>query len=204
MMTDSVESGVPGLVVEPGDHVCVLYVGVAERDEVLLPYIREGLRAGDKCFAAVDTTDLSAVLTSIGDGSDVADSVASQQLVVRTSTETAPGMGGLSIEDMLGFWDETVAAALSGDQFDFARVGGEASWLLHQLPGIDELIRYESELNRITPRHPQCFLCLYDLSRFGGKIVADLLETHPKLLLGGRMLDNPYYLTPDEFLASRQ
>ena len=28
-------------------------------------------------------------------------------------------------------------------------------------------------------------------------------KTHPKVLIGGMLLDNPYYLEPDEFLATR-
>jgi hypothetical protein len=30
------------------------------------------------------------------------------------------------------------------------------------------------------------------------------VKTHPKALLGGMVIDNPYYLDPDEFLASRE
>ncbi len=46
-------------------------------------------------------------------------------------------------------------------------------------------------------------LCLYDLELFGGGIIVDVLKTHKKLLLGGLVLENPHYLTPDEFLATR-
>ena len=46
-------------------------------------------------------------------------------------------------------------------------------------------------------------LCLYDISRFGGGVVVDLLKTHPKILLGGLVLENPNYMTPAEFLATR-
>jgi hypothetical protein len=31
----------------------------------------------------------------------------------------------------------------------------------------------------------------------------DLLTTHPRLLIGGMVLENPHSLSPDEFLASR-
>jgi hypothetical protein len=30
-----------------------------------------------------------------------------------------------------------------------------------------------------------------------------MLKTHPKLLLGGMVLENPHYLSPDELLAAR-
>ena len=45
-------------------------------------------------------------------------------------------------------------------------------------------------------------MCMYDLERFGGGVVVDLLKTHPKLLLGGVLIDNPHALTPDEYEGS--
>ena len=77
------------------------------------------------------------------------------------------------------------------------------TWALRDASGVEELVGYESELNRFMPKYPQLMLCLYDLKRFGGGIVVDMLKTHPKLLLGGMLLENPYYLSPDEFLAVR-
>ena len=47
-------------------------------------------------------------------------------------------------------------------------------------------------------------MCLYDLEHYGGEILVDILKTHPKVLMGGTVLENLYYLEPDEFLASRQ
>jgi hypothetical protein len=51
---------------------------------------------------------------------------------------------------------------------------------------------------------PQVNLCLYDLTRCSGELIMDVLKTHPKVLLGGMIIDNPYYLEPDEFAASRE
>ena len=45
-MTDSVALGVNGLSIPPGSHICALFRGVSERDEVMVPYLREGLREG--------------------------------------------------------------------------------------------------------------------------------------------------------------
>jgi hypothetical protein len=55
----------------------------------------------------------------------------------------------------------------------------------------------------MVKRHPQMILCLYDLDLFGGSMIIDLLKTHPKIMLGGMVIENPHYLTPDEFLADR-
>jgi len=72
------------------------------------------------------------------------------------------------------------------------------------MPGVEELVGYEAELNNFLPRYPQVILCLYDLERFDGEILIDILKTHPMVLIGGMVLDNPYYLAPAQFLAARK
>jgi hypothetical protein len=42
-------------------------------------------------------------------------------------------------------------------------------------------------------------LRLYDLDHFGGGLIVDLRKTHPKLLIGPHLIENPYYMTPDEY-----
>ena len=61
-----------------------------------------------------------------------------------------------------------------------------------------ELMVLESEMNRFLPLFPQVVVCLYDIGRFGSGIVVDLLKTHPRMLIGGMLVENPYYTSPDE------
>jgi hypothetical protein len=77
------------------------------------------------------------------------------------------------------------------------------TWALKEFPGVEDLVDYEAELNDFLPLYPQVIMCLYDLDLFDGSVVVDLLRTHPKLLLCGSLLDNPYYLEPAEFLAAK-
>jgi hypothetical protein len=86
---DSLELGIPGVRFTLGDHVCAFYRGLKERDEILIPYLRAGLEAGDKCVCIVDATDPSTVLTALGDEIDDVDRcVECAQLEVRSSTDT--------------------------------------------------------------------------------------------------------------------
>lgn len=202
-MSDLLPLGVRGVQIKPGDHICAFYVGLEERDQVLLPYLREGLLAGDKVICVVDASEPSEVLASIGPDIDVDGCIASEQFELRPSGEAYLPEGSFSTGDMLDFWNAFVGAAFGEGGYRFARSVGEMTWALRDAPGVDELLGYESELNRFMPKYPQLMLCLYDLERFGGGIVIDMLKTHPKLLLGGMLLDNPYYLSPDEFLAVR-
>lgn len=199
-MTDSVALGLNGLSIPPGTHICALFRGIPERDEIMLPFLREGLRAGDKCTCIIDEglDEVRAVL-----GKELGPSARAHQLDVQPSKAAYLRRGTFSTQDMLDFWDESVGAALGEQGFPFARSTGETTWTLSELPDLHDFLTYESELNRFLPRYPQVLLCLYDLDRFGGEILVDILKTHPKVLMGSTILDNLYYLEPDEFLASR-
>lgn len=202
-MEEALDFGIPGLDMGPRDHVCAIYMGAAERDAMLMPYLRAGLRSGDKCICVVDG-DTDEVRAGVSNGVDIDAALHSGQLEILSSPAAYRGIvpGQFRTEDMIGFWEDTIGRAMS-QHFRFARLVGEMSWALRDLPSLDELSLYESEFNRYVQRYPQWGLCLYDLERFGGGILVDVLKTHPKVLLGGMVLDNPHYLTPDEFLAQR-
>jgi hypothetical protein len=203
---EAVALGIPDIWLTPGDHICAFYRGLAERDEILIPYLREGLRAGHKCICVVDATEPDSVIASLSadDELSLRKCLAHQQIDVLTSRQTYLESGKFSVEAMLEFWDGRVSSALRAGEFTFARVVGEMTWTLKDLPGVDEFLQYESELNRWPDRYPQVVLCLYDLERFSGEIMMDILKTHPKVLVGGIIMENPYFLAPDEFLAARR
>jgi hypothetical protein len=43
-------------------------------------------------------------------------------------------------------------------------------------------------------------ICVYDLGKFDGHTVMDILRAHPMVLIGGIIQENPFYQPPDEFL----
>lgn len=195
-MTATIELGLPGVTLSPGDHICAFYRGSQGRDEVLLAYLRAGIAAGDRCLAVLDQVEPDDVWSQLG-----GESVPGVDLM--RSDETYLRDGGFSKQAMIEFWDSATRENLSGGDYSFARSCGEMTWALRQLPGVEDLVEYECELNDFLPQYPQVIMCLYDLDLFDGSIVVDLLRTHPKLLLCGSLLDNPYYLEPDEFLAAK-
>jgi hypothetical protein len=202
-MADSHDLGVPGVAVAPGDHLCAFYLGDRERDELLLPYLRAGLHEGDKCLGIVDSNDPSTLANELGGGIDVDACVASKQLELWKSTDSYLRDGKFTIERMIEFWEGTVGPAVQSDGFEFVRVFGEMTWSLRDMPGVEYLADYESEVNRFVPKYPQVILCMYDLREFGGGLLMDLLKTHPKVLLGGLVLENPHYLSPDEYRSAK-
>lgn len=201
-MHDTVVLGLPGVDLRPGDHVCAFYRGRGERDKILMSYLREGVRAGDKTICVVESVGPAEVVAALGDDAGVA--LRRGALDVLTPEQTYLRGGQFVMADMLEYWRAGVAQAFADRRFGFVRVIGEMPSALTDKPDLDEFLCYESELNRFVSQHPQVIVCLYDLDRFGGALLIDILRTHPVVLLGGAVMDNPYYLEPDEFLTARR
>src|SRR5262249_8456311 len=151
--------GVPGVSIEPGDHLCALYRG-AERDQVLIPYLREGLRGSDKVVCVVDTNEPDRFLTQLAAEVDIGQQVSGQRFEVLHSRDTYLRDGYFAAQEMLDFWEQALDAALA-EGYAFARATGEMTWSLRDCPGVDELVGYESEANRLLPRYPVVAMCMY-------------------------------------------
>jgi hypothetical protein len=192
-----VSTGIRELQLAPGDHVCAFYRGCADRDELLMPYLRTGLQAGDKCVCIVDSATTAEQVRLLDQSTD--DRHRRRPLDVHVPENSYLVGGGFSREDMLGFWTDHLNAA-ADDGFPFSRLVGEMTWALRDAPGVDQLVRYEAELNRVAPKYPTVVLCLYDLDRFNGQVIVSIVKTHPKVLIRGMVVENPYYVGPDEFL----
>jgi DNA-binding CsgD family transcriptional regulator len=102
---------------------------------------------------------------------------------------------------MMSFLSGCLSMAAESE-FPLLRAAGEMPWVLPQPEGADDFFVYESAVNKIVEDKPAVFMCMYDLDRFGVSMLVDVLTTHPKVLLGGMVLDNPQYLTPREYLAA--
>jgi hypothetical protein len=43
-------------------------------------------------------------------------------------------------------------------------------------------------------------ICTYDLATIGGETVIDIIRTHPMVIIGGVLQQNPFFVPPEEFL----
>jgi hypothetical protein len=202
--TAEVAIGIPGLSLAPGDHICAFYRGAAEHDEILAPFIRSAVDAGDKCICIIERQAETRLRNALAETVDLDACVAGSQLEL-LSPETCYLRGGsFTTDEMLEFWDARVGGALTDGRYGFVRALGEATWAVQDPRFAEEFFMYEAELNRFLPRYPQVVVCLYAIDRCRGDVLVDILKTHPKVLLGPMILENPYYLDPGEFLASRR
>jgi signal transduction histidine kinase/ActR/RegA family two-component response regulator len=191
-----VELGLPGVHIGAGDHVCAFHRSGKGAD-VLLPYVRAGVAAGDRCICLVDASE-SLTLQSLT-GNVAAES---SETEIWIPSESYLRDGDFRLPRMMSFWEECVGRAIDSGRFDFVRSVGDMSWALEAETDARDLVSYESELNRFLPRYPQVMLCLYDLDQFNGEVLIGILQTHPLVLLAGMVMENPYYIEPDKILTS--
>lgn len=196
-MSDTLYSGVTGIDAVLGDHICGLYSNQAQRDQIMLPFLEAGLAAGDKCICVVDGTDPLEVLSALGAHADIAPFVANKQLEVIRAPDMYMRSGGFSADEVIGTWKAAMSDVMYDGRFDVVRA--VETWSRRDVvPDMAELLALESEMNRFLPLFPQIVVCLYDIERFGSGIIVDLLKTHPRMLIGGLLVENPYYTSPDE------
>lgn len=201
-LTGTATVDLPGVRLQAGDHICAFYRRPEERDDILIPYLIGGLATGSKCTCVVDSCTPEHILELLSETVDVTTCCDQGQLEVLDSDSTYLDGGGFLPQRMLEFWASKARWSGSTDS-NVVRNTGDMTWAHRDKPGVEDLAMYESELNRIMAGYPQIVLCLYDMNRCDGEMVLDVLKTHPKAMLGGMVINNPYYLEPDDFLASR-
>jgi hypothetical protein len=55
----------------------------------------------------------------------------------------------------------------------------------------EELIAFEALVNPVLEKHHDPVICAYDLSRFNGVDILDIMRTHPTAIVGGVHQQNP-------------
>jgi hypothetical protein len=67
-------------------------------------------------------------------------------------------------------------------------------------PGVGDLVEYETRLNYVLPRYDDPVICTYDLTKFGASVAVDIMRTHPVVIIGGLLQENPFFVPPDQLL----
>ena len=181
-------------------HVCALFSTVDEEYEILLPFLREGLAAGERLVSFVPEDRLDHEDRLRAGGIDVDAARKLHQLEIITSEEAYVRTNGLF--DGVAMLQLVPGILTRGREFGF-RVTRAVSHLEHvtqQKDDIDTAMEYESRLNYILPKYRDAVICVYDLNKVGAEVVMDVLRTHPMAVLGGKLQENPFFIPPDLFL----
>ena len=189
-----------GSVLRHSCHVCAFFHSKEEEYRVLMPFIKDGFDNGDRAFHVVDPNHRSHHLKRLEQaGINVTDAEASGQLEVRRWQEAYIKDSHFDKYRMI----ETIKEALHPAKTKpgkVTRLVANMEWALEDLPGVHEIVEYETRLNHILPKYHDPVICTYDLSRFGADVVMDIMRTHPMVIIGGLLQENPFFVPPDEML----
>jgi hypothetical protein len=155
-----------------------------------------GVRNGDKCYCVVAAPPTEGTLYDVLATPEVRQALATAQVELVDPSSTYMSMAEFSGDALIDFWDETVRQATIADSYPFVRITGEMPPSLRETPGRAEFFRYEALLNDWITKYPQAVVCLYDLRYWGSGMLVDIVRTHPRVMVGGLVFDNPYYSNP--------
>src|SRR3954451_1195453 len=174
-------------------HICAFFHSVEEEYEVLLPVLKQGFDRGERIFYRVDPNRRDDHLARLSAaGFDVAGGEARGQLVLRDWSETHLATGSLD--------QDAFMAQFASERDEGRSRGYPRTWFVsHMEWGLKgsrvQFDAYEMGSN-FVPIKPDVGLCTYQLEHWGGTLLVSALRSHPLVILGGLLHENPFYVPP--------
>jgi excisionase family DNA binding protein len=156
------------------DHLATFYDSDAGRLRLSLPFLRDGLLAGQRCFLVASEVVADEYVQALGlqRGVDVPAAVESGTLKIRSSV-------GSSARGATAAWERLWWEAL-GQGASAIRVVGEMA-TYEGFTDVGEMLDYEMAYDSLAKRLPVMTLCQYDVRRFSGETITGALKAHPDL-----------------------
>jgi len=180
------------------DHFALVYDDRAERLAAAVPFLRQGIDAGEKCLYVGDERSLETVADLLRDrGIDVERAVESGALVFESVADTYLRDGSFDPESMMEIYGAEIEAATA--EFEALRVVAETDWIVETGVPVESFMEYESRINDLFDDADAIALCQYDRERFPAEELIEIVRVHPHLIYDTTVCHNVYYTPPSEF-----
>lgn len=185
-------------------HVCAFFSSDEEKYRAILPFVKDGIAQGDKAYhlLAPDRVHIHFDTLSRA-GIDVERASASKQLEVVNWNESYLLDGRFEVHRMIKLIEDVITK-VRDEGYSLTRVFGAMEWVLVDKPGVEDVVEYEARVNELFNRHDFVAVCAYDLRKHKAMVVMDILRTHPYVIIGGILQENPFFVPPEEFLSELQ
>jgi hypothetical protein len=181
-------------------HICAFFNSADEEHRVLRSFFKDGFDRGDKAFHLVDPELREEHLRRLAEaGINVQKAMVTGQLEVRRWQDAYLRGDHFDQDAMLALIEEVFQSAAAAG-YPITRLLAHMEWALLDKPGLDNLVEYETRLNYLLPKYDDPVVCTYDLSKFPASLVMDIMRTHPVVIIGGILQENPFFVPPDQFL----
>ena len=179
---DTATVNVGGVAVPLRTHVAPIYSTDLGGLRLSVPFLADGLRAGQPCYLVAAGAALERYARALTDEQSIDFGAArdSGRLVVIAGP-------GANVAEAISNWERLWGRALA-DGPTVLRVVGEMASELSVFGSIAEMMAYEQAYELMAKRYPVVTLCQYDAREFDGQIILRALKSHPDMFvqhLGG-------------------
>jgi MEDS: MEthanogen/methylotroph, DcmR Sensory domain len=184
-------------------HVCAFFRDTNEEDRALLPFIKAGLAAGEKIVQTIDPARRADQMSRFAAaGIDFAAAHSHGQFDLHAWTDTHLNEGIFDPDKTFALFTQ-IGLSASRQGFPLTRFITHMDWALEDGANLTDLLVYEAKANELRlgrqpPINP--VICAYDLTKFSGEFIVDVMRTHPMTLIDGTLHENPYFVPPEQFL----
>ena len=187
------------------EHLCLIYHTEEEQLAAALPFLRAGLERGERCLYIAGENGPPAVVDALRkSGTDIDRYLQSGALIIADKRETYLNHGRFDPDLWIRFLFRATHEEGAGKFSGVRTLLGEMTWAIGEDTAPDSLIEYEAKLNNYVRNHDVRVLCQYNQNRFSPELILDIIRTHPVVVYGGIICQNPYYVPADELLKPNQ
>jgi excisionase family DNA binding protein len=157
-------------------HLAPIYSSDLGGLRLSVPFLADGLRAGQPCFLVAAGPLLDRYTNALSDERiDVAAATDAGRLVI------IPGPGA-NVTEAISNWERAFGKALAGGP-TVLRVIGEMVCEREVFGSEAAMMAYEEAYELMAKRFPVVTLCQYDAREFDGEIVLRVLKSHPDMFV---------------------
>jgi DcmR-like sensory protein len=183
------------------NHVCAFFNTIDEEHRVLGSFYKDGLDRGEKAAHIVDPANREEHLKRLAEaGIHVQEMMDTGQLEVLPWTDAYVRDHRFDQDAMLATVEKLIQSGAAAG-YPLTRLAGHhMDWLFLDKPATYNLVEYEAKLNHVLSRYNDPVICNYNPSKFGATVAMDIMRTHPLVIIGGLLRENPFFVPPEQFL----
>ena len=186
--------------VPAGTHICQIFTDDDERSDSLFQFLLSGLKSKERTACFSEKTDNRKLSDFFSQNGLSYPELSQQGAVTLSGTRDVYFQDNRFDPDRMldliaDFHRESIQAG-----YPAARIIGEMLPEVQDIPGGERLLEYESRVSLLLRDVPVTSVCQYDAHAFDGATIMDILKVHPQMIVRGAVINNPFYIPPEEFL----
>jgi hypothetical protein len=183
------------------NHVCAFFNTIDEEHRVLHSFFKDGFDHGEKAIHIVESGNREEYLKRLAEsGINVQEVMETGRLEVLPWTEMYVRNHRFDQDAMLATVESLIQSGAAAGYARTRLVGHHMDWLFLDKPAVNNLLEYEARLNGVLSKYDDPVICNYDLSKVGASVAMDIMRTHPLVIIGGLLRENPFFVPPGQFL----